>query len=98
MCAKPRANPGAVLYVARVVAAGGDEIRLRKGKVIRNDTRERTDGPQACEGKRCNFLEPITVPAGHLFLLGDNRSDSFDSRFWGPVPEEWVVGRYWFGL
>ena len=33
-----------------------------------------------------------------MFVLGDTRGASDDSRFWGPVPEDWVVGRYWFKL
>ena len=42
-----------------------------------------------------NELAPYTVPANHLFVLGDNRSFSYDSRYWGPVPMEDVKGRVW---
>ena len=38
------------------------------------------------------------MPEGHFFALGDNRGASDDSRFWGPVPEDQVIGRYWFGV
>ena len=99
MCARPAGGEAEVTFVKRVVAEGGDEIALRDGKLIRNGKPETTDGPQACEDvETCSFPRPITVPEGHLFMLGDNRGASDDSRFWGPVPEDWVVGRYWFKL
>ena len=44
-------------------------------------------------GEGCDFPRRITVPDGHYFLLGDNRGASDDSRFWGPVPLEWIQGR-----
>ena len=98
MCAKPRGEQADVTFVKRVVAQGGDEISMRGGRVVRNGKPEGTDGPQDCEGEACDFPQAIKVPAGHLFVLGDNRGASDDSRFWGPVPEDWVIGRYWFKL
>jgi signal peptidase I len=97
MCAKPTPQRADVRFVKRVVAVGGDEISMRDGKLIRNGKPETTEGPRSCETPEgCNFPRPITVPKGHLFMLGDNRGRSDDSRFWGPVPEDWVIGRYWF--
>jgi signal peptidase I len=96
MCAKPTGGRADVKFVKRIVAEGGDEISMRDGKLIRNGKPETTDGPSSCEDEGCNFPQPIAVPDGHVFLLGDNRGASDDSRFWGPVPEDWVIGRYWF--
>ena len=47
-------------------------------------------------GNDCNFPDPITVPPDHWFMMGDNRGASDDSRFWGPVPKKWIIGRAFF--
>jgi signal peptidase I len=97
MCARPHGERGDVTYIKRVVAVGGDRIALRGGRVIRNG--RPVDEPFRCSGEGCDFPREITVPRGHLYVLGDNRGASDDSRFWGPIPEDWVRGkvvvRYW---
>ena len=98
----PRAGGGRakVSFVKRVVAVGGDRIGLRDGRVILNDRDLDEPYVRPCEGAEgCTFKGEVTVPRGQVYLLGDNRGQSDDSRFWGPVPEDWVVGRvvfrYW---
>jgi signal peptidase I len=50
-------------------------------------------GQLAYEGSFRDNFGPVVVPPGHLFMMGDNRDDSFDSRFWGPLPRKYVQGR-----
>ena len=44
----------------------------------------------------CNLRQPITVPKGDFFMMGDNRGQSSDSRVWGPVPKGWIIGEAFF--
>ena len=72
---------------------------MRDGHVIRNGKRASEPYAERCEGEACTFTGEVTVPDGAVFLMGDNRGASLDSRFWGPIPDDWVKGRvvarYW---
>jgi signal peptidase I len=99
-CARPTPKPDSQNFIKRVVAVGGDRISVLEGHVIRNG--KRTDEPFArpCEiPSACDFPRPIRIPRGYVFMMGDNRGQSDDSRFWGPVPVDWVIGKafatYW---
>jgi signal peptidase I len=98
-CDAPVPKESKVELVKRVVAGPGDEIYVRDGHVFRRAkathgfVRERDSYIRACgSSQECNFPEPIRIPAGHWFMMGDNRGASLDSRFWGPVPTAWIVG------
>jgi signal peptidase I len=100
LCAESTGKRSDLSFVKRVVGRGGDRIAMRKGRVIRNGEPVEEPYVRACSaGAACDFPKEITVPRGQIYLLGDNRGESDDSRFWGAVPEEWVVGpvfaRYW---
>jgi signal peptidase I len=93
-CAQSEAAEAKVVFVKRIVAGPGDVISIVGGHVIRNGIREADSYIKPCAGPslQCNFPTPIKIPAGNWFLLGDNRGESDDSRFWGPVPTSWIVG------
>jgi signal peptidase I len=96
-CAKPSAAESTQTFIKRVVGLPGDRIQILKGHVIRNGKREADSYINQCgSADSCNFPQAITIPPGHYFMMGDNRGLSDDSRFWGPVPQQWIIGVAFF--
>lgn len=97
-CAKPLGQESmSDTLIKRVVGLPGDRIQILDGHVIRNGKREPDAYIAPCNpGIGCNFPTPITIPPGQYFMMGDNRGDSQDSRFWGPEPAKWMIGVAFF--
>ena len=86
-------------YIKRVVGLPGDKVELENKQLFING--KITDDPHASYsiyGNLRNF-GPVTVPVHHLFVMGDNRDESSDSRVWGFVPDAYLKGKafliYW---
>ncbi|MCY4622861.1 MAG: signal peptidase I [bacterium] len=77
--------------IKRVIAVGGDKLEVRNNRVMVNGVV--LDEPYVPPGARMADLGPIYVPDGHVWVMGDNRDNSRDSRSFGPVPVDTVVGR-----
>lgn len=80
------------VLIKRVIATGGQSVQAQDGKLF-------VDGQQVDDSHAANTtydFGPILVPRDHVFVMGDNRRDSLDSRIFGPVPLSHVVAIMWF--
>jgi signal peptidase I len=101
-CARPTPVRSDQNFIKRIVAGPGDTLSIRNGHPVVNGV-EKTDEPYTmpcgAAGGACNLPRPIVIPPDHYFMMGDNRGASQDSRFWGPVPRKWIIGKafatYW---
>lgn len=78
------------VLIKRVIGLPGDTVAIKNGFVYING--QPLDEPYELEKPRGDY-KTLTVPENSLFVMGDNRNNSFDSRFWGVVPEELVIGK-----
>jgi signal peptidase I len=100
VCLQESKTRSSVNFIKRVVAGPGDRISIRGGHVVLNGKLQKEPFTEPCGGTEgCDLPKTVTVPAGHWFMMGDNRGSSDDSRFWGPVPKKWIIGQafatYW---
>jgi signal peptidase I len=101
-CDEPTRDRSSQNFIKRIVAGPGDTLTVRDGHPVVNGV-EKKDEPyiEPCPKGLpiCNLPKPITIPPDHYFMMGDNRGHSDDSRYWGPVPRAWLIGKafatYW---
>ncbi len=79
-------------FVKRVIGVPGDTVEVRDGQVFIDG--EPLDEPYIQKPDEAN-MDPFVVPPGEYFVMGDNRRFSNDSRDWGSVPENNIIGRAW---
>jgi signal peptidase I len=87
-----KAPDGSSLAVKRVVGLAGDRVAIEDGVLAVNGHREKEAYVDQSQVDSVYF-GPVVVPRGDVFVLGDNRADSHDSRDYGAVPRRSLIGR-----
>ncbi len=101
-CPLPTPGEADTNFIKRIVAEPGDTLRIENGiPIVNGEPFEGDFDTRACTpaGSGCDFPDEITIPPDMYFMMGDNRGQSDDSRFWGPVPRDQIIGKafstYW---
>jgi len=100
-CPKGTGGESDMNFIKRVVAVEGDKLSVKKGRVyLDGELQKETEFIQkSADCETCNLPLEITIPKDHIYMMGDNRGESADSREWGPVPVDSVIGNafvtYW---
>lgn len=94
-CPAPAKGKSDARSVFRIVAGPGDRVAFRRGRAVVDGEPEKAGSIQVTDPgcERCDLPVTVTLPKGHFFLAGDNRSVAADSREFGPVPKSFLEGR-----
>ena len=96
-CPQPVDQESDTNFIKRIVAGPGDKLSIKDGHPVVNGVEAEESFINPCrDGNGCSLPRTITIPQNEYFMMGDNRGSSDDSRFWGPVPRDWIIGEAFF--
>jgi signal peptidase I len=96
-CPQPTPQESDTNFIKRIVAGPGDRLSVKHGHPVVNGVMAKEDFIRPCgRNLGCGLPKTITIPPNDYFMMGDNRGSSDDSRFWGPVPRDWIIGEAFF--
>lgn len=83
-------------FIKRVIGLPGETVEIRNHQVLINGVPLEEPYLTESAGAQMSNMSPVRVPADAVFVMGDNRGNSSDSRNWGSLPLDRIVGRAWF--
>jgi signal peptidase I len=91
-------NDPSIYYIKRIIVLPGENFSIKDGKVfVENASNPKglyvNDSFVAADHSSYDNIATTTMDTTHYFVMGDNRSQSSDSRFWGPLDRHFIIGR-----
>lgn len=82
-------------YIKRIVGLQGETIEVKDGKVYVNGNQMEEPYLPPEYASQDTMPGPVAIPPDNYFVMGDNRKNSNDSRYWGPLPRKLIYGKFW---